>query len=198
MLADADSCRPGGRRQNARNRAGIEVVIIDTMAEATENQQTQDVVKPATPLPELPTQLPILPMSDVVVFPHMVAPLLVSNAQSIRLIDDVVAGHRLLAVTLQTDPDVDQPRPDQLHPFGCIARVVRMLKFPDDSVRVLIQGLKRMRIVRVETETPYLQAQIAPRRRRTGSQSRNCPRSRATPPTSSRRSSTSRRRSRTN
>jgi ATP-dependent Lon protease len=132
------------------------------MAEATENQPTQDVVKTATPLPELPTQLPILPMSDVVVFPHMVAPLLVSSIQSTHLIDDVVAGNRLLGVTWQTDPDVDQPRPDQLHHFGCIARVVRMLKFPDDSVRVLIQGLKRMRIVRVEAETPYLQAQIAP------------------------------------
>jgi ATP-dependent Lon protease len=132
------------------------------MAEAPENQPTQDVVKTTTPLPELPTQLPILPMSDVVVFPHMVAPLLVSTAQSIRLIDDVVAGNRLLGVTWQTDPDVDQPRPDQLHPFGCVARVVRMLKFPDDSVRVLIQGLKRMRIVHVDVETPYLQAQITP------------------------------------
>ncbi len=71
-------------------------------------------------------------------------------------------AERLLGVTWQTDPDLDQPRPDQLHPFGCIARVVRMLKFPDDSVRVLIQGLKRMRVVRVEAETPYLQAQIAP------------------------------------
>src|SRR6267142_5208644 len=109
---------------------------------------------------DLPTQLPVLPLSDVVVFPHMVAPLLVSNAQSIRLIDDVVAGNRLLAVTLQTDPDLEHPRSDQLHPYGCIARVVRMLKFPDDSVRVLIQGLKRMRIIRVESEKPYLQAEI--------------------------------------
>jgi ATP-dependent Lon protease len=132
------------------------------MTEATEHQPTQAAVKTTAPLPELPAQLPILPMSDVVVFPHMVAPLLVSNAQSIRLIDDVVAGHRLLGVTWQTDPDVDEPRGDQLHPFGCVARVVRMLKFPDDSVRVLIQGLKRMRIVRMETETPYLQAHIAP------------------------------------
>lgn len=115
-----------------------------------------------TPVHDLPTRLPILPLSDVVVFPHMVAPLLVSNAQSIRLIDDVVAGTRLLAVTLQTDPDVEHPRPDQLHSYGCIARVLRMLKFPDDSVRVLIQGLKRMRIDRIDTETSYLQAHLTP------------------------------------
>jgi ATP-dependent Lon protease len=132
------------------------------MSEPTENKLSEDVIKAGTPAQDFPTQLPILPLSDVVVFPHMVAPLLVSNAQSIRLIDDVVAGNRLLAVTLQTDPDAEHPRSDQLHPYGCIARVVRMLKFPDDSMRVLIQGLKRMRIDRVETETPYLQAHVGP------------------------------------
>ena len=132
------------------------------MAEPTENKQLPDVVRMETPVHDLPTRLPILPLSDVVVFPHMVAPLLVSNAQSIRLIDDVVAGTRLLAVTLQTDPDVEHPRPDQLHSYGCIARVLRMLKFPDDSVRVLIQGLKRMRIDRIDTETSYLQAHLTP------------------------------------
>src|SRR5882724_8723619 len=131
------------------------------MAEATENKLLQDVVRTETPAHDLPTRLPILPLSDVVVFPHMVAPLLVSSPQSIRLIDEVVAGNRLLAMTLQTDPDLEQPRPDQLLPCGCVARVMRMLKFPDDSVRVLIQGLKRMRIVRVESEKPYLQAEIA-------------------------------------
>ena len=132
------------------------------MAEATENKLLQDVIKTETAAHELPTHLPVLPLSDVVVFPHMVAPLLVSNAQSIQLIDEVVAGSRLLAVTLQTDPDLEQPRPDQLLPNGCVARVMRMLKFPDDSVRVLIQGLKRMRIVRVESDKPYLQAEVAP------------------------------------
>lgn len=111
---------------------------------------------------EIPPQLPILPLSDVVLFPHMVAPLLVSNAQSIRLIDDVVAGDRLIGVTLQLNPDDDPPRADQLQKSGCIARVVRMLKFPDDSVRVLIQGLKRMSITAVTGEKPYLIAQITP------------------------------------
>jgi len=124
--------------------------------------QTPTDVKSTTPAYDLPTQLPVLPLSDVVVFPHMVAPLLVSNAQSIRLIDDVVAGNRLVAVTLQKDPEAEYPRPDQLHHCGCIARVVRMLKFPDESVRVLIQGLKRMRIIHIESETPYLQARIVP------------------------------------
>src|SRR6266478_3043819 len=111
---------------------------------------------------DIPTQLPILPLSDVVVFPHMVAPLLVSNPQSIRLIDDVVAGDRLVAVTLQKNPDDEQPRREQLQSVGCIGRVVRMLKFPDESVRVLIQGLKRMRLGDTTSEKPYLVARVSP------------------------------------
>ena len=111
---------------------------------------------------DIPTQLPILPLSDVVIFPHMVAPLLVSNPQSIRLIDDVVAGDRLVAVTLQKNPDDEQPRREQLQSVGCIGRVVRMLKFPDESIRVLIQGLKRMRLGDTTSEKPYLVARVSP------------------------------------
>src|SRR5262245_61097421 len=111
---------------------------------------------------DIPGQLPILPLSDVVVFQHMVAPLLVSNPESIRLIDDVVAGDRLVGVTLQNNPDDEHPRREQLKSIGCIARVVRMLKFPDESVRVLIQGLKRMRLGEMVGEKPYLTAQISP------------------------------------
>ncbi len=118
--------------------------------------------KPLLAAQDIPAQLPLLPLSDVVVFPHMVAPLLVSSAHSIKLIDDVVAGNRLVGVTLQKDPEQERPRPENLHEYGCVARVARMLKFPDESVRVLIQGLKRMKIVRVETEEPYLVARIAP------------------------------------
>ncbi len=115
------------------------------------------------PLPgphEIPEKLPVLPLSDLVVFPHMVVPLLVSNKGSIQLIDDVVAGNRLVAVTLQNNPDDEQPHLSELHDIGCLARVLRMLKFPDDSVRVLIQGIKRIRISDTVGEDPYLVCRI--------------------------------------
>ena len=110
----------------------------------------------------LPTQLPLLPLSDVVVFPNMIAPLLVASAHSIKLVDDVVAGDRLLCVTLQKNPDADHPTLDELQPIGCIARTVRMLKLPDDSVRVLIQGVQRMKITGIVHDKPYLVANITP------------------------------------
>jgi ATP-dependent Lon protease len=128
----------------------------------SDTAQTSEHGKPLLAAQDIPAQLPILSLSDVVVFPHMVAPLLVSTPQAIKLIDDVVAGNRLIGAVLQTDPDQEHPRFEHLHRVGCIARVARMLKFPDETVRVLIQGLKRMRLDRMVSEEPYLVARITP------------------------------------
>src|SRR5512137_1579067 len=84
----------------------------------------------------LPEVLPILGLSDIVIFPGMVAPLLVETPQSIKLIDDVVAGERLLGVALQRNPEAENPTPEQIHEVGCAARLLKMLKFPDNTVRV--------------------------------------------------------------
>src|ERR1043165_9795748 len=81
---------------------------------------------------KLPENLPILGLSDVVIFPGMVVPLLVESDESTKLIDDVVEGDRLLALVLQRKPDVQNPAPDDLFEHGCCARVLKMLKFPDN------------------------------------------------------------------
>src|SRR2546423_9370150 len=94
----------------------------------------------------LPDVLPILGLSDLVMFPGMIAPLLVESAQSTKLIDDVVAGDRFLGLVLQKAPEVENPAPDDLFRFGCAARVVKMLKFPDNTVRILVEGLRRFQI----------------------------------------------------
>ena len=108
----------------------------------------------------LPEVLPILGLADIVIFPGMTVPLLVESAQSIRLIDDVVAGDRLLGLVLQRRQEVENPLPADLWLQGCAARVLRMLKFPDNTVRVLVEGLRRIRIKEYETETPYLRAHV--------------------------------------
>src|ERR1043166_137051 len=115
---------------------------------------------PRIATPPVPESLPILGLSDIVIFPAMVAPLLVDTAQSIRLIDDVVEGDRLLGVVLQRRAEADNPAPEDLHEYGCGARVLKMLKFPDNTVRVLVEGLWRIRIREYETQTPYLRARI--------------------------------------
>ncbi len=108
----------------------------------------------------LPDILPILGLSDIVIFPGMVAPLLVESAGSIRLIDDVVAGDRFLGLMLQRNPEAENPKPHELYRFGCVGRVMKMLKFPDNTVRVLIEGLRRFQIKDFVSEDPYLCAHI--------------------------------------
>src|SRR5512141_3110838 len=109
----------------------------------------------------LPEVMPILGLSDIVIFPGTgYNPLLVESTSSIRLIDDVVAGDRFLGLVLQKRPEVENPTPQDLWEHGCAARVVKMLKFPDNTVRVLIEGLRRFRIRRFVSEEPYLCAEI--------------------------------------
>lgn len=108
----------------------------------------------------VPDVLPVLGLSDIVIFPGMVAPLLVETAQSIRLIDDVVEGDRVLAVVLQKNAESQNPMPEELWEHGCAARVLKMMKFPDNTVRILIEGLWRIRIRDYETLSPYLRAHV--------------------------------------
>lgn len=108
----------------------------------------------------LPEVLPILGLSDIVIFPGMVAPLLVETPQSTKLIDDVVAGDRLLGVALQRKPDAENPTPEEMHDVGCAARLLKMLKFPDNTVRVLVEGLWRIRIKEYIGSAPYLNARF--------------------------------------
>jgi ATP-dependent Lon protease len=114
--------------------------------------------KPRTTAPALPKALPILGLSDIVIFPAMIAPLLVDSGPSIKLIDDVVGGDRMIGVILQRNPEAEEPKPDELHEFGCAARVLKMLKFPDNTVRVLVEGLWRIRIKEFTGLQPYLSA----------------------------------------
>src|SRR5258708_19375865 len=89
-----------------------------------------------TPLPKAPTKalpevLPILGLSDIVIFPGMVAPLLVDTPQSIRLIDDVVEGDRLLGLVLQRRPEVENPQPQDFWETASPAPLLKILTFPD-------------------------------------------------------------------
>jgi ATP-dependent Lon protease len=114
--------------------------------------------EPKTAPKSLPEVLPILGLSDIVIFPGMVAPLLVETSQSIRLIDDVVAGDRFLGLVLQKNAEVENPVPSDLHGHGCAARILKMLKFPDNTVRVLVEGLRRFAIKEYVSHEPYLTA----------------------------------------
>ncbi|OPZ72081.1 MAG: Lon protease 2 [bacterium ADurb.Bin478] len=108
----------------------------------------------------IPTELPVLPLRDTVVFPNIVTPLVVAREKSVQLINDVISGHRILGLVAQRQPEVEEPGPEDIYEYGCAAIILRMLKFPDGSLRVLVQGLARVKLGAVIKTSPYLVSQI--------------------------------------
>jgi len=110
--------------------------------------------------PEVPPLLPVLPLRDSVAFPGTLTPLAVGQERSIRLINDVLGGDRMLVMVASREPDVESPRPDQLYDAGVAGTVARMLKVPDGTLRILVQAGPRVTLEGWEAEQPYLVARV--------------------------------------
>jgi ATP-dependent Lon protease len=118
-----------------------------------------DADAPSVPIPD---ELPILPLRGVVVFPSAIAPLLISRPASVKLVDDCAKGNRLLGLMAQRHPDVEQPAPEDLHTHGSAGRVLKTLRYPDGSIRILVQGVQRIEIVAYTQREPYFRATVRP------------------------------------
>ncbi len=111
---------------------------------------------------ELPQELPILPLRGVVIFPSAIVPLLISRASSLKLVEDCRKSNKLLGLAAQKNPEDEAPGPQGLFSRGSAGRILKMLKYPDDSVRILVQGLKRIDIREYGQIEPYYRAQVTP------------------------------------
>ncbi|MFZ1878960.1 MAG: endopeptidase La [Gaiellaceae bacterium] len=105
---------------------------------------------------EFPAALPVLPLKETVVFPQSMSPLAIGQERSVRLIDDVVAGDRLLALVATRDGSIESPGWNDIYAVGTVALVHKMIKVPDGTLRILVQGLERVHLLnRLDTD-PYL------------------------------------------
>jgi ATP-dependent Lon protease len=111
---------------------------------------------------ELPSALPVLPLKETVVFPDSATPLAVGQERSIKLIDDVVAKDRLLALVTVKNPDVEQPGWEDLHDIGTAAIVHKLIKVPDGTLRILVQGIERIKLDAPVQDDPYLVGEFTP------------------------------------
>ena len=109
-----------------------------------------------------PEQVPILPLRDTVLFPQSALPLGAGRESSVRLLEDVVRGARLIGVFTQRDPGTEDPQEADLHRVGTLATVHKVLKQPDGTVRLVVQGLHRIRITEMTQVRPYLTARVVP------------------------------------
>jgi ATP-dependent Lon protease len=110
----------------------------------------------------IPPELPILPLRDTVLFPNSFMPLAVARESSVRLIDDAIGGGKLIGVFTQRDAAVEEPRQEDLYPIGTATHIHKMFKLPDGSLRLIVQGLARLRLDSVALHRPYLRGGVSP------------------------------------
>lgn len=111
-------------------------------------------------LPVLPDELPVLPVRDVVVFNYMILPLFVGREKSVQAVDAALNGSRYLMICTQRDESVDDPAPEDLHATGTVVMIMRMLKMPDNRLKVLVQGISRARVESFGVGDGYLTARV--------------------------------------
>jgi ATP-dependent Lon protease len=110
---------------------------------------------------DIPPELPLLPLRDTVLFPNSFMPLAVAREASVRLIDEATASGRMIGVFTQREAATEEPIQDDLYPIGTATHIHKMFKLPDGSLRLIVQGLARVRLDRVVQTRPYLRAAVS-------------------------------------
>jgi ATP-dependent Lon protease len=109
---------------------------------------------------QVPSELPVLPLRDTVLFPNSFMPLAVAREASVRLVDEANASGRLIGVFTQKEASVEEPLQDDLYPVGTVTHIHKMFKLPDGSLRLIVQGLARVQLDRIVQTRPYLRAAV--------------------------------------
>ncbi|MDE2120218.1 MAG: LON peptidase substrate-binding domain-containing protein, partial [Betaproteobacteria bacterium] len=110
--------------------------------------------------PTATTAVPLLPLRDVVVFPHMVIPLFVGRPKSIRALESAMEAGKQIMLVAQKTAAKDEPKPEDLFEMGCMSTILQMLKLPDGTVKVLVEGVQRAKALRVEDNGDYFVCDI--------------------------------------
>ncbi len=110
---------------------------------------------------EIPDHLPLLPVRDIVVFPYMVLPLFVGRDMSIKAIEAALAGNQMILLATQKALDIENPTADDIHTVGTVGIIMRMLKLPDERIKVLVQGLSKAKITGYIQTEPYYSVRIS-------------------------------------
>jgi ATP-dependent Lon protease len=114
------------------------------------------------PMMQIPSELPTLPLRDIVIYPFMIVPLFVSRDKSIKAVEEALKDNRMIVLVSQKDVNKEDPGQKDLYETGTVAIIMRMLKLPDGRIRILIQGLSRTRVDSVSAVGDYVRSTITP------------------------------------
>jgi len=104
--------------------------------------------------------LPMMPIRDVVIFPHMMTPFVVGRESSIRALEDALAGDKKIFLATQHDASVDEPKPNEIHQVGTISNIVQSLKLPDGNIKVLVEGIERGKTLKISNDEGYFRVTV--------------------------------------
>lgn len=131
------------------------------MTEQTNEEITQALESvEGDPQLQIPSELPLLPLRDIVIYPFMIVPLFVSRERSIRAVDEALGENRMILLVCQKDLDKEEPQQDDIYRVGTVAVIMRMLKLPDGRIRILVQGVSRAQIDSVDASGECLHARL--------------------------------------
>src|SRR5437764_7967569 len=105
-------------------------------------------------------KLPMMPIRDVVIFPHMMTPFVVGRESSVRALEEALAGDRKIFLATQHDAKVDEPRPDEIYSVGTVANIVQSVKQSDGNIKVLVEGVERGKVISVSEDEGYFRAMV--------------------------------------
>jgi len=109
---------------------------------------------------KIPDELGIIPIKGGVIFPDQVVPLIIHTQKLAKLIDEILTTNKLAGALTQRNPEIEEPAPNEVFSMGCVIQITKMLRFPDGTIRLLIKGLKRFKVVEFTQTEPYLKAKI--------------------------------------
>lgn len=139
--------------EKEKERKGAVIPVVES-EEESEHAEESNVG------PDIPGELPILPLRGVVVYPHTAVPLTIGQTRSVQLVDDVVKGDRLIGLVASKDPELELPGPEDLYEYGTVGSIQRLFRAPDGTIRLIVHGLARFKVVEFTSMEPYLEAAI--------------------------------------
>jgi ATP-dependent Lon protease len=141
------------KKQDTEQSNESRIIVRDERERPVERAPTEELLA-------IPEDLPILPLRGVVVYPHTVVPLTIGQPRSIKLVDEVAAGDRLIGLVASRNPELEQPGPEELFSYGAVANIQRLFRAPDGTIRMIVQGLARFELGVFSALEPYLRASI--------------------------------------
>src|SRR5258707_533380 len=153
---------PDRKKRPAKGRTNLTPAVTFVDDEQAVELNDSDTEPIDTSAVSVPDELPILPLRGLVVYPQTAIPLTIGQPRSVRLVDEVVTGDRLIALVAAKDPELEMPGPDEIYTIGTLASIHRLFRAPDGTIRLLVQGLTRIRVDSYVSTEPYLPAKIFP------------------------------------